>query len=46
MNLPHRQGSTDLDRLDDAIKDAKQNYESQGLEINLFNSAEKIGIIF
>lgn len=38
MNLPHRQGSTDLDRIDDAIISAKDNYESQGLDVILFNS--------
>ncbi|MBQ4494885.1 MAG: hypothetical protein II968_03865 [Selenomonadaceae bacterium] len=46
MDLAHRQGSTDLDRLDDAITEAKNHYEAQGLDVVLFRSyADAINIL-
>ncbi|MBR0262182.1 MAG: hypothetical protein IJQ85_10380 [Selenomonadaceae bacterium] len=42
MDLLHRQGSTDLDRLDDAVIEAKKNYESQGLDVIFFRSAADV----
>ena len=40
MDLPHRQASTDLDRLDDAISDAEKNYTAQGLEVVFYRRAD------
>ena len=46
MDLAHRQGSTDLDRLDDAIIEAKKNYESKGFSVVFFrSSADVINIL-
>ena len=47
MDLIHRQGSTDLDRLDDAIIETKKNYESQGLDVILFSSeADGVNVFY
>lgn len=47
MDLAHRQGSTDLDRLDDAIIEAKKNYEMQDFNIVFFRSpADIINILY
>lgn len=46
MDLAHRQSSTDLDRLDDAVIEAQKNYTSQGLEVVFFrSSADMINIL-
>ena len=46
MDLAHRQGSTDIDRLDDTINDTQKNYKSQGLDVFLFRSpADVINIL-
>lgn len=47
MDLIHRQGSTDLDRLDDAIIEAKKDYEAQGLDVIFFRSdADAVNIFY
>ena len=47
MELAHRQGSTDLDKLDDAIIEAKKNYEKQGFNVAFFRSpADIINILY
>lgn len=46
MDLVHRQGSTDLDHIDDAVIEAKKNYESQGFNVIFFrSSADVINIL-
>ena len=46
MDLIHRQGSTDLDRLDDALIEAEKNYKSQGLDVIIFRTdADAINIL-
>lgn len=42
MDLFHRQGSTDLDRLDDTILEAQRSYEAQELDVILFRSAADV----
>lgn len=42
MLLEHRQGSTDLDRIDDTVMEAKKNYSAQGLDVIFFRSAADV----
>lgn len=42
MDLVHHQGSTDLDRIDDAVIEAKKNYKSQGLDVIFFRSSTDV----
>ena len=47
MDLLHRQGSTDLDRLDDALAAAQKNYAEQELEVIFFRpNTDAVNILY
>ena len=47
MNLPHRQGSTDLDNLSETVSDAEKNYKNQNIDVCIFNScADMLNVIY